>query len=108
MINSNEMMQELKTGTVTIMKQAAGHYAAQATSDAKDFLTSSKPLLTQWAQQVGDGQMSQDEYQFLVKGRIKDLAKMRALTEAGIAAATMDAIRDQIVSLAVTILVKQV
>ena len=101
MIDTNAVFQEISAGASQIVKQAAGKYTAQAMQDVNAFIDTSKAYVLEWAQQLNDGKMLKDEFEFLAAGRLKDLVQMRALTQAGIAAATLDATRTQIVSFAI-------
>jgi|GEM_PF-2462075 len=102
MIDTDEVFQEIGTGVAQIVKQAFGQYVTQANQDVTAFLNAAKALIAEWAQQLNAGKMSKDEFEFLAAGRLKDLAEMRSLTEAGIAAATLDATRAKIVDFAIT------
>lgn len=101
MIDTNALFQEIGTGVGQIVKQAAGKYAEQASQDVKEFLEGAKALVAEWAKQLAEGKMTKDEFEFLAAGRLKDLAKMRALTQAGIAAATLDATKAKVADFAI-------
>ena len=101
MIDTDAVFQEISKGAALIAKQTAQQYAAQVTVDVKAFIDGSKDYIVEWSQQLNEGKLSKEEFEFLAAGRLKDLAQMRALTQAGIAAATLDATRTKIVSLAI-------
>lgn len=101
MIDTNALVQEIGSGITQVVKEAAGNYISQAKQDSDAFMSDAKSTITEWAIQLNEGKMSKDEFEFLAVGRIKDLAQMRALTQAGIAAATLDATRAKIATLTI-------
>src|SRR6266851_7292697 len=64
-------------------------YTHQAVSDVRDFLQKSKDDLKRWVEELVRGDLAKDEFESLVKGQA-DLAKMRALKQAGLAAVQID------------------
>ncbi|MBU2573542.1 MAG: hypothetical protein KKH28_05640 [Elusimicrobia bacterium] len=101
MIDTNAVFQEINIGIAQIVKQAAGQYAVQAEQDVKAFSDGAKVYIVEWVQQLNEGKMSKDEFEFLAAGRLKDLPQMHTLTQVGIAAATLDATRTKIVNFAI-------
>lgn len=97
MSDLNAMFQDISNGVLQIVKQAAGQYASQAAKDARAFLDAAKPRLGQWIQDLSDGKITKDQFEFQAAG-LQDVAALAALTEAGLAAATLDAVRSKIVS----------
>jgi hypothetical protein len=102
MNNMDEMFKEIGTGVAQILKNAAGNYAKEASQDAQEFVENSKAQIAEWAQQLSQGKMTKDDFKFLAVGRLKDLAKMRGLTQVGIAAATLDATKAKVASVVIT------
>jgi hypothetical protein len=64
-------------------------YTHQALSDVRDFLEKSKDDLKRWVEDLDRGDLDKDEFESLIKGQA-DLAEMRALKEAGLAAVQID------------------
>ncbi len=64
-------------------------YTHQALSDVRDFLEKSKDALRRWVEDLDRGDLDKDEFESLIKGR-GDLAEMRALKQAGLAAVQID------------------
>lgn len=93
---------DLAAGIPQIVKGAAGEYASAALHDSQAFLESCKELIATWAQQLNEGKLTRDEFAFLARGRLEGVAKMHALAESGIAAATLDATKEKIVAFAIT------
>ena len=64
-------------------------YANRAVSDVRDFLQKSKDDLKRWVEELVRGELDKDEFESLIKGQA-DLAEMRALKQAGLAAVQID------------------
>ena len=64
-------------------------YTHQALSDVRDFLEKSKDALRRWVEDLDRGDLDKDEFESLIKGQA-DLAEMRALKQAGLAAVQID------------------
>jgi len=64
-------------------------YTHQALSDVRDFLEKSKDALKRWVEDLDRGDIDKDEFESLIKGQA-DLAEMRALKQAGLAAVQID------------------
>ena len=69
-------------------------------SDAKAFLQDSKKDLKDWTEALANNELSQMEFETLVRGQI-DLTKMKALTDAGIAGARINKLKDDLINLVV-------
>lgn len=79
----------------------------QAESDAKAFLLENKQALRRWGDALGKGQITKDDFEFLLGGQ-KDLAKMHALKAVGVAQARLERFRVGLVSLVVNSAVEAV
>lgn len=64
----------------------------EAVRDSEQFLEDSKEDLKRWTRLLEEGEISEKDFESLVKGQ-KDLAKMEALKEAGLAAVEVDRFR---------------
>jgi hypothetical protein len=64
-------------------------FAAQAQTDARDFLEKTRVSLERAASLLAKGKIDQDDFEDLVRGKY-DLAQMRALKQAGLAKASID------------------
>ena len=64
-------------------------YTHQAVSDVRDFLQKSAVNLKRWVEELARGDLDKDEFVSLVKGQA-DVAEMRALKQAGLAAVQID------------------
>ncbi|NKB81442.1 MAG: hypothetical protein GKS05_06090 [Nitrospirales bacterium] len=96
--NFDQFFDDLKTGITDLAKNDVPEFLREATDDGKEFLGSMRNDLLDWTQQLADGQLSKDEFEFLVKGR-KDLAKMEALTQAGATVVKVNQLKSSVVSL---------
>ena len=101
MLDFDRFFQELKNGASEIAKREAAEFVPEATDDGQDFLEAIKNDLETWSKQLADGELSKEDFAFLVKGK-KDLAKMKALTQAGLAAIRIDRIRLAMIDLIIT------
>jgi len=99
--NFDAFLDAAKKGVVDVAKTEAFDYLQDAQSDGNAFLESTKQDLLVWTQQLADGLLSQEEFEFLVKGQ-KDLAKMEALTQAGVGAAKIEAVRSGVINAVLT------
>ncbi len=64
-------------------------FAAQAETDTRDFLEKARVSLEQAASLLAQGRIDPDDFEDLVRGK-QDLAKMRALKQAGLAKVAVD------------------
>ena len=88
------------SGSKGLAEQTLQGFVAQAKDDTRNFLAQSKQQLQQWTTQLALGQLSKMEFEVLVGG-LKDLAALRALTQAGIAAADIQRFRDALITLVI-------
>jgi DNA repair ATPase RecN len=76
-------------------------YTHQAVSDVRDFLQKSADNLKRWVEELARGDLDKDEFESLVKGQA-DLAEMRALKQAGLAAAEIDTFTNGVLDIIVS------
>jgi hypothetical protein len=101
MLNFDAFFKELKKGAVEIAKEQARDFVKEATSDGNEFLDDVKADLRKWTKQLAEGKLSKKDFEFLVMGK-KDLAKMEALKQAGLAAIRVEQIRTAMIDLVIT------
>jgi hypothetical protein len=87
-------------GVANIAKGDLKDFLKEAKDDTNQFLATTKEDLKTWTKQLADGDLSKDEFEFLVRGK-DDLAEMHALTQAGIAAAQVQKFRDALIDLVI-------
>lgn len=96
----NGFVSDVAKGGKALGKDLFKELQTQATKDTKAFLAASKVNLRKWTKQLADGDLSKAEFQDLVRGE-KDLAKLHALTEAGIAATKLERFRSGLITLVI-------
>jgi hypothetical protein len=64
-------------------------FAAQAESDARDFVEKARASLEQAAILLAQGRIDRDDFEDLARGKL-ELAEMRALKQAGLAKVAID------------------
>jgi len=96
----DQFFEVLKAGAVDIAKAEGKEFVKEATKDGKQFLDDLKDDLVRWTKLVEEKKLTKDEFKFLVNGQ-KDLAKMHALTQAGMAAVRIDRMRVALVDLVI-------
>ena len=67
-----------------------------ALEDGEAFLKQTQDDLKRWARLLEQGELSQNEFEWLVRGQ-KDLAEMEALKQAGLAAARAERFRSALI-----------
>ncbi|WP_263784264.1 hypothetical protein [Salinibacter grassmerensis] len=67
-----------------------------ALKDGEAFLNQTQDNLKRWGRLLEQGELSQDEFESLVRGQ-KDLAEMEALKQAGLAAVRAEQFRDALI-----------
>ena len=75
-------------------------YTHQALSDVRDFLQKSKDDLKRRVEDLDRGDIDKDEFESLIKGQA-DVAEMRALKQAGLAAVQIDTFTDGVLDIIV-------
>ena len=75
-------------------------YTHQALSDVRDFLEKSKDALRRWVEDLDRGDIDKDEFESLIKGQA-DVAEMRALKQAGLAAVQIDTFTNAVLDIIV-------
>lgn len=99
--NFDKFLEAVKSGVVDVAKTETVDFIEDTKADGDAFIEDMKKDLLVWTEQLADGLLSADEFEFLVKGK-KDLAKMEALMRAGVGAAKVDAVRKGVMKVVVT------
>lgn len=90
--------EDLKKGVAAIAEKEAAGFVTEARADGERFLEDSKEDLKKWALQLDGGEMSKEDFEFLVNGK-KEVMVMKACTQAGLAAASVERVRGAVVGL---------
>lgn len=96
MPDTDELLDALRDEIMDLAKTHFDDLVDEAVEDAEAFLDDSKEDLKEWTTLLANGDLTQDEYRSLVEGK-KDLAEMKALKRAGLAAVRVDRFRDALV-----------
>lgn len=96
----DQFVQAVISGVRTLASSAIGEALDQAESDSKAFMAESEEKLRRWLHALKDGQLSRDEFEFLVASQ-GDLAKMHALKAVGVTQARLERFRTGLKSLVV-------
>ena len=88
-IDIGSIVRSVEDQSKALAEKLFKQYTHQTISDVKDFLERSKDDLKRWIEGLARGDMDKDEFQSLVKGQA-DVAEMRALKQAGLAAVQID------------------
>lgn len=101
MVDFDAFLKELKIGVRDIAREEAKGFVRATRRDGKEFLEAIEEDLELWTNQLAEGKLTVEDFEFLVRGK-KDLAKMKTLTQAGLAAVRIDRIRMAMIELIIT------
>jgi hypothetical protein len=97
-VDFDEIFNKLKKEITTLAKSTVQNYAKEAVADGKLFLQESEEKLKRWTRLLAEQQLTTEDFEWLVLSQ-KDLAKMEALKQAGLALARIDAFRLSLLNL---------
>ncbi len=89
MANIDTILKSVEDQSKALAEKLFKQYSHQAVSDVRDFLQKSAGNLKRWVEELARGDLDKDEFESLVKGQA-DVAEMRALKQAGLAAVQID------------------
>ena len=98
MATFDDFIADVLEGVKALAVGALKNYATELTSDTRSFLESTREKTERWGSALRDGQLTPQEFSFLMKSQ-KDLALMAALAAAGIGAARLKRLRDDLIEL---------
>lgn len=96
----SDFTKAVESGAKTLAGNTLKEFLTQAQLDVKDFLNKEKENFQKWTDQLAKGELTQNEFESLVRGE-RDLAALLALTNAGIAAARLQRFRDGLIDLVI-------
>lgn len=96
----DDFVKAVRAGVSSLATGALKNYLTQLQTDAEDYLKQSEDQLKRWTQALAKGYLSKEEFDSLVMGRA-DLAKLKALTDAGIAMSTLKKLRNDLIDLVI-------
>jgi len=92
MSDFSKFLDQLKDNLGALATEHAGEALDAFKSDSQEFLDEAKADLEDWTRKLAAGEMSAAGFELAVRGKA-EVAKMRALTEAGLAAVRIDKIK---------------
>jgi hypothetical protein len=100
-IDIGDILKSVEDQAKTLAEKMFKRYTQQAVSDVKDFIQKSGDDLKRWIEDLARGEMDKDEFESLIKGQA-DVAEMRALKQAGLAAVQIDTFIDGVLDLVIS------
>src|SRR5438477_688073 len=100
-IDIGSILKSVEDQSKALAEKLFKQYTNQAMSDVKDFLQESKDDLQRWVEELARGDIDKDEFESLVKGQA-DVAEMRALKQAGLAAVQIDTFTNGVLDIIVS------
>jgi hypothetical protein len=91
---------DVVSGAKDLARTSLDGFVDQAEGDSKAFILTNKTELEKWGKQLANREITRDQFEFLVMG-LKDLTEMHALTEAGVAEASVQRFRDKLINLVI-------
>lgn len=98
MANFDNFVDAIEEGVKEIAKNTLKGFKDEALTDAKAFLEASKDDLQRWTKLLAKGELSQDDFEWLVMGR-KDVAELHALKQSGLALVRLDRFKNALLNL---------
>ena len=100
-IDIGSILKSIEDQSKALAEKLFKQYTHQALSDVRDFLEKSKDALKRWVEDLDRGDIDKDEFESLIKGQA-DLAEMRALKQAGLAAVQIDTFTNGVLDIIVS------
>ena len=101
MANIDTILKSVEDQSKALAEKLFKQYTHQAVSDVRDFLEKSKDDLKRWGEDLVRGDLDKDEFESLIKGQA-DVAEMRALKQAGLAAVQIDTFTNGVLDIIVS------
>ena len=101
MANVDTILKSVEDQSKALAEKLFKQYTHQAVSDVRDFLQKSAGNLKRWVEELARGDLDKDEFESLVKGQA-DVAEMRALKQAGLAAVQIDTFTNGVLDIVIT------
>jgi len=101
MANIDTILKSVEDQSKALAEKLFKQYTHQAVSDVRDFLQKSKDALRRWVEDLDRGDIDKEEFESLVKGQA-DVAEMRALKQAGLAAVQIDTFTNGVLDIMVS------
>ena len=95
-IHWDNLFNTLGENIAKLANETINSYATSAIEDAQAFLDETRTAIKEWTILYGQGHISKEDFKDLLLGQ-KDLMKMNALKQAGMAQITIDKFRNDLV-----------
>lgn len=105
MADFDDFINMLKDDLIDLAKEFGDDVKDEIIKDAESFATELKEDLEEWTQKVQSGDLTQNDLEWLIKGK-KDLAQMEALKQKGLAKAKIDKYRNALLETTIGSVVK--
>ena len=96
----DDFIDVIEEGVKELAKKTLKGFKDEAVTDTKAFLDASKEDLKRWTKLLAQGELSQDDFKWLVLGR-KDVAELHALKQAGLALVGIDRFKNALLDLVI-------
>ncbi len=100
-IDIGRILRSVEDQSKALAEKLFKQYTHQAIGDVRDFLQKSAGNLKRWVEELARGELDKQEFESLVKGQA-DLAEMRALKQAGLAAVQIDTFTNGVLDIIVS------
>jgi len=98
MSNFDEFLAAVEDGTKEIARELLVDNREKIVEGSKAFLEESRADLEKWTKQLAQGELSANDFEFLVKGK-KDLLEVHVQSQVGLAKITLDKFRVRVIDL---------
>lgn len=90
----------VEDGVKELAKKSLKGFKEETVSDTKEFLAAAKKDLQRWTKLLARGDLSQDDFEWLVLGR-KEVAELHALKQSGLAMVRLDRFKNGLLNLVI-------
>lgn len=97
MADFDDLFDTLKNEAQNLVRSRLDDLQEEAAQDLNQFLEDSEEDLKRWTELLAKGAISEKDFKSLVEGQ-KDLAKMEALKQAGLAVVEIERLRDDFIN----------
>ena len=107
MAEQKQLFKDMEQQFISLAESTVSNYKKQAVADAKQILADLKPNLIRWTALLADKQIKVNEFEWLVNSD-KELMKMKALENAGLAATRIAAFGSGVINIVIDTTLREV
>lgn len=96
----DDFLVAIEDGVKELAKTTVKEFKDEAVTDAESFLEASKDELQKWVKQLSKGELTKDDFEWLVLGR-KDAAELHRLKQSGLALVRVDKFKKAFLNLVI-------